>query len=305
MPRTTGIPAAATVSAIPTDRDIPTRVLVFGMVHEDGSLLAAELYPVGEACGQSPEQLRSCLRRLVAEGLLTREGEGRDARYQATDDGLATLAATFERTQLAFSQDAAVQGWDRAWRLVGFAVPETRRAARDSFRDSLVALGGAPIQPGLYVSPHPWLDQVTAYAAQLGVGGHVTTLTTEQLDLGGEHDPRRLAARLWPLDELGRSYADFTDAYRDVPLVLEQMRSQSQRLADADFLPAALVIGIRFQECFERDPLLPPELLPDPWPGKAARDLLATSRRLGVLLRDAHDRPRLFSQFDDLLSSLS
>ena len=48
---------------------IPTRVLVLGMAHEDGSIRADELYPVAEACGQTAEQVRSCLRRLVSDGL--------------------------------------------------------------------------------------------------------------------------------------------------------------------------------------------------------------------------------------------
>ena len=36
---------------------------------------------------------------------------------------------------------------------------------------------------------------------------------------------------------------------------------------DAEFLPAALAMAVAFQECFDDDPLLPPELLPRPWPG--------------------------------------
>ena len=41
---------------------IPTRVLVFGMTHEDGTIRADELYPVAEACGQTPEHIRRKLR---------------------------------------------------------------------------------------------------------------------------------------------------------------------------------------------------------------------------------------------------
>src|SRR5687768_9165041 len=141
---------------------IPTRVLVFGMAHEDGTILGEEVYPVAEACGQSPEQVRSCLRRIVAEGLFVREGEGREARFTATEAGLAQLGSTMERTRLAYLQDAAGRGWDRRWRIVAFAVPESRRTARDAFRDRLLALGGAPVHNGLYVSPHPWLKDVHA-----------------------------------------------------------------------------------------------------------------------------------------------
>jgi len=46
---------------------VPTRVLLMGLAHEDGTILAPELYAVAEACGQTPEQVRSCLHRLVNE----------------------------------------------------------------------------------------------------------------------------------------------------------------------------------------------------------------------------------------------
>ncbi|MDQ3147016.1 MAG: DUF4423 domain-containing protein, partial [Actinomycetota bacterium] len=64
-----------------TTVSIPTRVLVLGMTHDDGTIRASELHPVAEACGQTAEQVRSCLRRLVSEGLYTRTGSGRTAVY--------------------------------------------------------------------------------------------------------------------------------------------------------------------------------------------------------------------------------
>lgn len=305
MPRTTGLfSTTAADAARPADVDIPTRMLVLGMVHEDGALHATEVYPVAEACGQTPEQIRSCLRRLVTEGLFDRTGEGRDAVYRATTDGLRAMNGTLARARVAFVQDAAGKGWDRTWHLVGFAIPEAKRAARDAFRDRLLALGGAAVQPGLYVSPHRWDDDALSEADRVGVREHVTVATTDDLEVGGVRDPRALAARLWPLDELAQRYQQFIDLYEDIPEALEAMRKERRRLTDAEFLPGALVIGLKFQECFDLDPLLPPELLPKPWPGRRARDLLARSRRLGVLLRADHDRPQLFAPFDDLLSTL-
>ena len=76
------------------------------------------------------------------------------------------------------------------------------------------------------------------------------------------------------------------------------------RLTETEFLPGALVIGIKYAECFNTDPLLPPELLPRPWPGRRARDLLQRSRQLGILLREEHNKPQLFAPFDDILDTL-
>ena len=286
------------------DVEIPTRVLVLGMAHHDGTIVAAELHPVADACGLTADQVRSCLRRLVSEGLFTREGDGRDAIYRASEAGMRALGSSMERTRLAYAQDAAGRGWDRTWHLVAFAIPEAKRAARDAFRDHLLNLGGAAIQNGLYVSPHRWEKDVVAEAERLRVLDNVTLAATEELDVGGERDPRAVAARLWPIDAVAARYQRFVDIYQGVPDELDRMRRNKERLAEADFLPGSLVIGIKFQECFSSDPLLPPELLPRPWPGRLARELLARSRRLGILVREEHNKPALFAPFDDIVETI-
>jgi phenylacetic acid degradation operon negative regulatory protein len=283
---------------------IPTRVLVFGMAHENGLILADELFPVAEACGQTAEQVRSCLRRIVSEGLFVRMGSGRQAVFEATAEGMAALGSTMERTRLAYVQDAAGRGWDGRWRLAAFAVPEGRRTARDGFRDRLLELGGAAVQGGLYVSPHPWHKDVRAAAERLRLGEHITLATADELEVAGERDPRELARILWPVEELRQRYQVFVDRYRDVPEMLERMRARRQKLGDAEFLPGALAMAVAFQECFNDDPLLPPELLPRPWPGREARDLVVTSRRRALATRAERGRPALFRFFDEAVESV-
>jgi phenylacetic acid degradation operon negative regulatory protein len=288
-----------------TTVSIPTRVLVLGMAHEDGTILIDELLPVADACGLTPDQVRSCLRRLVAEGLFDREGARRATKFVATAKGLAELGLSLERTRLAYVQDSAGRGWDRQWRLVAFAVPERDRAARDAFRDHLIELGGAPIQGGLYVSPHAWHKDVAAEAERLSIADVVTLATSDDLEVGGERDPRKLAISLWPIEALAARYAAFNERFDGVPQLLADMRGKHERLPDAQFLPGALAMGVAFQECFNDDPLLPPELLPRPWPGRAARELLLMSRRLALNIRRGQGRPALFrANFDDAVESI-
>lgn len=283
---------------------IPTRVLVLGMAHDDGTLEAAEVYDVGEACGQTAEQLRSCLRRLVSEGLFTRHGNGRTATYVPTESGRVSLDRSLQRMRLSYAQDRAGRGWDRRWHLAGFAVPETRRAVRDGFRDLLLAMGGAAVQGGLYVSPHAWEDDVRREAERLDMIEHLMLATTAELEVNGNRDPRELASMLWPLDVVARGYEKFVDEHQHVPVRLEAMKQRHGRMADADFLPLALTMAVAYTECSARDPYLPPELLPRPWPGRAAREIVVRSRRLALLLREEAGRPALFGMFDDMLESL-
>lgn len=283
--------------------EIPTRVLVFGMARADGSIAADELYDVAAACGQSDEQVRSCLRRLVTEGLLEREGTGRSAVFQTTAFGDELRLGSLQRHELAYRQDRKGQGWDGHWHLAAFAIPENRRTARDRLRDRLIDAGGAVVNNGLYVSPHPWEDEVRAIATELEVTDHLTLAATNDLEVGGVRAARELARLLWPVDELATSYTRFVAEHQHVVPILERLRERHDRITDSDFLPGALAMVIAFQQVFLRDPLLPPELLPRPWPGRAARDLLVTSRRLALRLRAEHERPALFAAFDELVSS--
>jgi len=312
---TTGATATDSVPALPSHGidggDLPTRMLVLGLARHDGSILAADAFPVADACGRSPEQVRSCLRRLLAEGLFTRDGQGQRAVYRATQDGLAVLGASTARARLAHAQDAAAgprhdtHVWDRRWHLAAFAIPEVRRGARDALRDHLGRLGGAAIHNGLYASPHPWEKDVGDEAERLGVSEHVTLAATDDLAVGGVSEPTALAARLWPIERLAARYQSFVDRWQHVPADLANMRSRNQTLPDSAFLPGALAMGLAYQACFDDDPLLPPELLPHPWPGGAARELLVRSRRLALEIRAEHNRPALFRSFDDLIDALA
>jgi phenylacetic acid degradation operon negative regulatory protein len=302
-----GTPAEG-VDGAPTgvvgDVDLPTRMLVFGVARHDGSIRAVDVFDVARACGRSDEQVRSCLRRLVAEGLFVRDDVGRRAVYRASDTGLRALARFGGRALRAHAQDAERDMWDGRWHLVAFAVPEARRAARDALRDRLGLLGGALVHNGLYVSAHPWDKDVLAVAGDLGVAGHVTLAVTADLVVGGDSDPPAIAARLWPLGALAARYRAFLDRWSPVLDRLASMERHDRRLPDSAFLPGALAMAVEYRSCLDDDPLLPPELLPRPWPGRAARQLLVDSRRLALRLRAERGLPPLFATFDDMVDAL-
>jgi phenylacetic acid degradation operon negative regulatory protein len=134
---------------------------------------------------------------------------------------------------------------------------------------------------------------------------HVTLAATDDLTVGGVSEPTALAARLWPIERLAARYQSFVDRWGHVPDDLASMRRRHLTLPDAAFLPGALAMGLAYQACFDDDPVLPPELLPHPWPGGAARDLLVRSRRLALEIRAEHNRPALFRSFDDLIDALA
>lgn len=190
---------------------VPTRLVVHALVREDGTVDGGELYGVAGALGMSDQQVRLCVKRLVAEGRFVQEGRGRRAVLRitgpagSTGEGAALVPeAGFVRH--AYRQDRGLEPWDGVWHLFAFAVPESARAARDALRDTLTGLGAAPVQGGFYATPNAIGPYVRARAAELNVAAGLTCLSSRDLTVGGTGDPVALAARLWPLDEIAGRY---------------------------------------------------------------------------------------------------
>ncbi|MFJ4778759.1 PaaX family transcriptional regulator C-terminal domain-containing protein [Streptomyces sp. NPDC088762] len=281
-----------------TDRvEIPTRMLVHALIREDGTVAADELYTVAGTLGMSDQQVRLCVKRLVAEGRFTHEGRGRKALLHATEDTTHALAPHADFLKYAFRQDAGLAPWDGVWHLAAFAVPESARPARDALRDTLVHLGGAPLQGGLYVCANAWEPYVEDAAHRLlGADGALTLLTTTDLRRGGIREPAELARRLWPLPEIAGRYHRLARIARPR---LDRLTGPAA-LSPPELLTIAAELAAELTRAMDPDPLLPPQLLPRPWPGTLARQLVA---RCWAALRErdhGEARPALFRLYADI-----
>ncbi|MCC0093443.1 transcriptional regulator [Streptomyces flavotricini] len=284
----------------PVAPEIGTRTLVFALVREDGTVDAGELYAVAEALGMTDQQVRLCLKRLVAEGRFVQEGRGRKARLRVTADPTGAVAPDVEYVRHAYRQDRGLAPWDGAWHLFAFAIPETARQARDTLRDALLHLGAAPLQGGLYVSANAIGEIVEAHARHLGVLGSLTRLTSRDLRLGEEEDATRLAARLWPLQRVAARYEELAALASDRLARLSAPRPPT----GTERLTYAIELAAAFTAAMEPDPLLPPELLPQPWPGSRARALAAQCwGALAVGDDEDPGRLRLFRLYDDVVAA--
>ncbi|MDT9681104.1 PaaX family transcriptional regulator C-terminal domain-containing protein [Streptomyces sp. TRM76323] len=276
--------------------EIPTRMLVHALIREDGTVSADELYTVAAALGMSDQQVRLCVKRLVAENRFTHEGRGRKAVLHATEDTTQALAPNADFLRHAFRQDAGLAPWDGVWHLAAFAVPESARTARDALRETLVHLGGAPLQGGLYVCANAWEPYVEDAAHRLGAHGALTLLSTTDLRRGGIREPAELSRHLWPLEEIA-------DRYHRLSRIA---RPRLDRLTDpaglppSELLTIAVELAAELTRAMEPDPLLPPQLLPRPWPGTQARELIA--RCWAALSERDHGeaRPTLFRLYADV-----
>ncbi|MFE7400205.1 PaaX family transcriptional regulator C-terminal domain-containing protein [Streptomyces sp. NPDC057557] len=283
--------------------EVPTRLLVHALVREDGTVDAGELYAVAGILGMTDQQVRLCIKRLVAEGRFTHEGRGRKAVLRAARDATGSIAPDAAHVRHAYRQDHGLAPWDGTWHLFAFAVPEARRAARDALRDSLLRLGAAPVQGGFYVGANPIEHLVEAEARHLDVLDAVTFLTSNDLRMGTVDEPADLAAALWPL-------AEIADRYDRLACLAESCLAEiesGKALSDAERLTMAVELAAEFTRAMEPDPLLPPELLPRPWPGSRARELTAACWTRLLQARpeggDSTSMPRLFRLYGDVLGT--
>ncbi|MFH8615076.1 PaaX family transcriptional regulator C-terminal domain-containing protein [Streptomyces sp. NPDC017979] len=281
--------------APPADRrpEVPTRLLVHALVREDGTVDAGELYAVAALMGMSDQQVRLCVRRLVEEGRFTQDGRGRKAVLRAVADPTGALAPDAAYVRHAYLQDAGLAPWDGVWHLYGFAVPESRRAARDGLRDAIVHLGAAPVHGGLYACANDVDELVETHARHLGVLSSVTFLTSTDLRVGEVTDPVALAAALWPLARIAERHERLAD-------FAERCLARAEHADGAHRLVLAVELAAEFTRAMTPDPLLPPELLPRPWVGARARELAA---RCWAVLLAAGDEPspRLFRLYAEVL----
>ncbi|MFD0360046.1 PaaX family transcriptional regulator C-terminal domain-containing protein [Nocardia sp. GCM10030253] len=271
------------------------------MIREDATIDADELYTVANALGMSDQQIRLCVRRLVIDGQFTQEGRGRKAILRASAEVESTLAPDVEYVRYMFEQDRGAAPWDGTWHLVAFAIPETARQARDSIRDGIVHLGGAPIQGGLYVCANPWERQLRSLAAELDVLDHLTTFTTCELRVGRIESPRDIAARLWPLDDIAAGHRRLLDVAQHR---LRRLRRAAE-LSDTELVTCTIELAAEFTRAMHPDPLLPPELLPRPWAGTRARRVVAECWSQLRAIEITRTPPRLFRSYAEVIREVT
>ncbi|WP_257230742.1 PaaX family transcriptional regulator C-terminal domain-containing protein [Streptomyces sp. UH6] len=209
---------------------------------------------------------------------------------------MRALAPNADFLRHAFQQDAGLAPWDGVWHLAAFAVPESARGSRDALRETLVRLGGAPLQGGLYVCANTWEPYVEEAAHRLGAHDALTLLTTTDLRKGDTREPAELARSLWPLQEIADRYHRLSRITRPR---LAQLTGPVE-LSPAALLTIAVELAAVLTRAMDPDPLLPPQLVPHPWPGAQARKLLA--RSWAALSERGHGKahPALFRLYADI-----
>lgn len=207
--------------------------------------------------GVAPATVRVTMSRLKNEQWFT----GRRTIYTLSETMLKVLDDGRERI---FAPSA--RAWSGSWTMVIYQMSESERLERNALRKTLAWHGFGPLTTSTWLAPGDRRAEVRGFVDD-GVGEQVDILSCTSE--GADHD-RDLASRCWDLEALAQDYVEFNVAY--APLLQE-----AAGLTGAQALRARTELISTFRHFPFRDPRLPAELRPFPWPGDEAHALFRTA----------------------------
>jgi phenylacetic acid degradation operon negative regulatory protein len=225
-------------------------VTVFGdaIVPRGGSVWLGTLLEFFETLDIEGGVVRTAMSRLAADGWLERNKVGRNSFYRLVKKGQQTFEAATRHIY-----DPPPSDWTGRFELLLIGNGEDREASREALKN---AGFGTPI-PGVWVAPSgvPIPDEACG-AIRLEVSAE-------------DESGRRLLSESWPLQRTADAYLKFMKTFEP----LRAWISRREALSEADAFTARVLLIHHYRRVVLRDPLLPISLLPQDWPGRAAREL--------------------------------
>ncbi|MHB9758212.1 PaaX family transcriptional regulator [Streptomyces sp. BYX5S] len=245
-------------------------VTLYGAYGRDlpGPLPIAELIRLLGAVGVDAPSVRSAVSRLKRRGLL------RPAR---TATGAAAYALSDDARQLLDDGDRRIYGTGHArdgWVLAVFSVPESERAKRHVLRSTLTGLGFGTAAPGVWIAPMSVHEETRHTLERVGCSAYVELFRGEHLGFAATADA---VARWWDLAALAKLHEAFLDEHEPVLRAWQAREDTPPREAYRDHVTAL----DSWRHLPYADPGLPPEVLPEGWPGvRSAEVFRALDQRL-------------------------
>jgi phenylacetic acid degradation operon negative regulatory protein len=225
-------------------------ITVFGdaIVPRGGSIWLGTLLEFFKTIDIDSSVVRTAMSRLAADGWFEREKVGRNSFYRLVKQGRQTFDIATKHIY-----GAPVSDWTGRFELLLIGNGSDRDAAREALKN---AGFGSPL-PGVWVAPSgvPIPDEAAGAI---------------RLEVSAEDDSgRRLLSESWPLHRTADAYQKFMKTFEP----LRGWIDRRERLSDVDAFAARILLIHHYRRVVLRDPLLPTELLPADWPGRAARKL--------------------------------
>jgi phenylacetic acid degradation operon negative regulatory protein len=200
---------------------------------------------------------RQAVTRLLGDGIVRSERDGRRARLRLTEHGHELLTSGTKRIYRFGHVD---DEWDERWLVVLCSVPEDQRAKRHQLRSQLAFAGFGFIGPGVALSPH--LDREERAETILKELDLLPGAVVFRAELGELIPVGEVLERAWDLNALAIRYEEFLAAFN----------GRSASTDEARFIALTELVHAWRHFPF-LDPEIPRQVLPTGWPGRRAKDL--------------------------------
>jgi phenylacetic acid degradation operon negative regulatory protein len=225
-------------------------VTLFGdaIVPRGGSVWLGTLLAFFKTLDIDSGVVRTAMSRLAADGWLERNKVGRNSFYRLARKGRQTFDAATKHIY-----DPPPSGWTGRFELLLIGSSEDRDASREALKN---AGFGSPL-PGVWIAPSGApIPEEAARAIRLEVSAE-------------DDSGRRLLSESWPLERTADAYLKFMKTFEP----LRGWIGRREPIADIDAFTARILLIHHYRRVVLRDPLLPTALMPEDWPGGAARQL--------------------------------
>lgn len=220
------------------------------------------------ALGVPVPQARTALSRVKQRGLLDAVLRDGVPGYALAPGAAAMLARGDRRIH-----EPRAMAADGEWCLIVFSIPEEMRDARHQLRKQLKWIGCGTVESGVWICPEFLRGEVDDVIEGLGLTGHVVLFNARGLPAGPVAAGQ--VGQWWDLDGIARLHRAFIEGQSEVP---------PQSIGPAESFAAYVGCIDAWRVIPYLDPGLPPELLPQDWPGPECIALFCR-------IREAHAGP--------------
>ena len=236
-----------------------------------GTVWLGSLIELLAPLGVNDRLLRTSVFRLAQEGWLVSNRDGRRSSYAL----LAQALPRFERANRRIYTPLTAH-WDGSWTMLLAAGNGIDAPTRAQLRKELEWEGYAMINPGMFGHPVANPELVQEMLVRHGVQGKLLVCRSTELPGVAGRPLRELAAEGWDLSAVVQGYRGFIEQFSGLLALLQQEEALAPEQA---FVIRSLLIHA-YRRVQLHDPMLPVELLPDPWPGSEAYALARAVYRI-------------------------
>jgi phenylacetic acid degradation operon negative regulatory protein len=229
--------------------------------------------------GVTDRLVRTSVFRLAQEGWLVASREGRRSSYAL----LPEARPRFERANHRIYAPPGLD-WDGRWTVVMAPNGSIDAPLRAAVRKELEWEGYAMLVPGLLAHPAADAPTLAEILERIKGMGKIFVCSAAELPGSGSRPLGELVREAWNLSGVVADYRRFIDEF--TPL-LATLRDEPQLTNQDAFVVRSLLIHA-YRRVQLHDPMLPLDLLPQPWPGSEAYALAQAIYRLTWERAEAH-----------------